>query len=111
MIFGSLWMVPLYPHAIAGIDDITASGWAWMAFLVIGGTVVPYLVWWRALGRLPAASTTAYMYAIPIAALWWSWAILGIVPTVVSLLGGAVIIAGVAMIQFAGRRAWPKSCQ
>jgi drug/metabolite transporter (DMT)-like permease len=103
MIFGSLSMLPLYPHAIAGIDDITAAGWAWMAYLVVGGTVVPYLVWWWALGRLSAATTTAYMYGIPFAALIWSWLILGIVPSAVALLGGVVIIIGVAMIQFARR--------
>jgi drug/metabolite transporter (DMT)-like permease len=107
MIAGSLSMLPLYPHAVAGLGDITATGWAWMAFLVVGGTVIPYLVWWRALGHLTAATTTAYMYGIPLAALVWSWAILGIVPSAVALLGGAVIIAGVAMIQFARRAARP----
>jgi drug/metabolite transporter (DMT)-like permease len=103
MIFGTLSMLPLYPHAIAGIDDITATGWVWMAYLVVGGTVVPYLVWWWALGRLSAATTTAYMYGIPFAALIWSWLILGIIPSAVALLGGAVIIVGVAMIQYARR--------
>lgn len=103
MIAGSLSMLPLFPHALAGLGDITPTGWGWMAFLVVGGTVVPYLVWWRALGHLTAATTTAYMYAIPVTALFWSWAVLGIVPSAVALLGGAVIIAGVAMIQFARR--------
>jgi drug/metabolite transporter (DMT)-like permease len=105
MILGSLWMLPLYPRAIAGLDDITATGWAWMAFLVVGGTVIPYLVWWWALRRMTAASTTAYMYGVPIAAMGWSWVVLGITPTMLSLAGGAVIIAGVAMIQFARRGA------
>lgn len=105
MIAGSLSMLPLWPHAIAGISDITAAQWAWMTFLVFGGTVVPYMVWWYALGQLTAATTTAYMYAIPLAALFWSWAVLGIVPTPVALLGGAVIIVGVAMIQFSRRPA------
>lgn len=103
MIAGSLSMLPLLPHAVAGLGDITPTGWGWMAFLVVGGTVVPYLVWWQALGHLTAATTTAYMYAIPVTALFWSWAVLGIVPSAVALLGGAVIIAGVAMIQFARR--------
>ena len=100
MIFGSLSMLPLFPHAIAGIDDISATGWLWMGYLVIGGTVVPYMVWWWALRRLTAATTTAYMYAIPLAALVWSWVILGIAPSLVSVLGGAVVVTGVAMIQF-----------
>ena len=108
MIFGSLSMLPLYPHAIAGIGEITAAGWAWMAYLVVGGTVVPYLVWWWALGRLSAGTTTSYMYGIPFAGLFWSWLILDIVPSAVALLGGVVIIIGVAMIQFARRERAPK---
>ncbi len=103
MVTGSLSMLPLYPHAIAGLGDITATGWGWMAYLVFGGTVVPYLVWWHALDQLTAATTTAYMYGIPLAALFWSWAVLGIVPSGVALLGGVVIIVGVTMIQFARR--------
>ena len=108
MITGSLAMSPLYPHAIDGLSDITATGWGWMAYLVIGGTVIPYMVWWWALSELSASSTTAYMYAIPLAALIWSFAILDIVPSAISLAGGAVVIAGVAMIQFK-RRAEPES--
>lgn len=103
MIAGALVMLPLYPHAAEGIGDITPTGWGWMAYLVVGGTVIPYLVWWRALGRLTAATTTAYMYAIPVAALIWSWIVLGIAPSLVGLVGGAVIIGGVALIQSARR--------
>lgn len=99
MVLGSLSMAPLYPHAIDGLSEITTTGWAWMAYLVVGGTVIPYLVWWRALSELSAASTTAYMYAIPLAALVWSLLILGIVPSPIALGGGAIVIAGVAMIQ------------
>lgn len=103
MIAGSLTMLPLYPHAIAGVGNITAGGWLWMGYLALGGTVIPYLVWWRALGKLTAATTTAYMYGIPLTALFWSWIVLDIVPTGIALLGGGVIIAGVSMIQFARR--------
>jgi drug/metabolite transporter (DMT)-like permease len=39
------------------------------------------------------------MYAIPLAALAWSWVILGIVPAVASLLGGLLILVGVVIVQ------------
>lgn len=107
MITGSLSMVPLFPHAARGLDDISAGGWGWMIYLVLGGTVIPYLVWWRALHRLTAASTTAYMYAIPFAALIWSWIILDIVPSLIALLGGIVVIIGVTLIQLGRRSATP----
>jgi drug/metabolite transporter (DMT)-like permease len=109
MVTGSLSMLPLWPHAADGLSDITSTGWAWMAYLVVGGTVIPYLVWWRALDQLTAASTTAYMYGIPFAALVWSWLVLGIVPSFVALLGGLVIIVGVTLIQFARRESVVRS--
>ena len=109
MVTGSLSMLPLWPHAADGLSEITSTGWAWMAYLVVGGTVVPYLVWWRALDQLTAASTTAYMYGIPFAALVWSWLVLGIVPSFVALLGGLVIIVGVTLIQFARRESIARS--
>jgi drug/metabolite transporter (DMT)-like permease len=97
---GTSLMFPLFPHAVSGLGELTPAGWAWMAFLVLGGTVIPYVVWSWALGRLTAGTTSAYMYGIPLAALFWSWLVLDIVPSAVALLGGAVIIAGVSMIQF-----------
>jgi drug/metabolite transporter (DMT)-like permease len=108
MITGSLAMIPVWPHAIEGLGEITPTGWGWMAFLVIGGTVVPYLVWWRALGVLSAGATTAYMYGIPLAALLWSWAVLGTAPTLLALVGGGIVICGVAMIQFGRRNRTPE---
>lgn len=100
MITGALSMIPFWPHAARGLTEITSTGWLWMAYLVVGGTVVPYLVWWRALDKLTALTTTAYMYAIPIAALFWSWLILGIVPAPAALLGGVVVVIGVSAIQY-----------
>ena len=61
--------------------------------------MIPYIVWFYALRVLPASKTVAYMYAIPLAALAWSWAILGIVPAVASLLGGLLILVGVVIVQ------------
>lgn len=107
MISGALWMLPLAPHAIRGIPEITPTGWLWMAYLVIGGTVIPYLVWFTAIKRLGAATTTGYMYGIPLAALGWAWVVLDIRPSMVALVGGAVITTGVALIQAPQRPAAP----
>jgi drug/metabolite transporter (DMT)-like permease len=96
---GMLVLAPLYPHAADGIARITPSGWAWLILLVLGGTVLPYIVWLYALQVLPASKTVVYMYGIPLAALIWSWVILSTVPRAVSILGGVLIIVGVVAIQ------------
>ncbi len=96
---GMLVMAPLFPHAAEGIAKITPSGWAWLIMLVLGGTVLPYIVWLYALQVLPASKTVVYMYGIPLAALVWSWIILSTVPSPVSIFGGVLIIVGVVAIQ------------
>jgi drug/metabolite transporter (DMT)-like permease len=100
IIAGTLGMFPLYPHAVAGLGEIPAAGWGWMVYLAVGGTTIPYLIWFRALNQLTASQTAAYMYGIPFAALVWAWLILDSIPTPVALLGGGVVIAGVALTQF-----------
>lgn len=97
--FGVIALAPLYPHAMEGITSYKLSTWYWLLYLVVGGSVIPYIVWFYALRVLPASKTVAYMYAIPLAALVWSWAILGIVPAVASLLGGLLILVGVVIVQ------------
>lgn len=96
---GMLVMTPLFPHAAEGIAKITPSGWAWLVFLVLGGTVFPYIVWMYALRVLPASTTVAYLYGIPLAALVWAWIILSTVPGILSIFGGLLTIAGVVVIQ------------
>jgi drug/metabolite transporter (DMT)-like permease len=101
LVAGAITMIPLMPHAISGLDQLPASAWGWMVYLVIGGTVVPYLLWFKALTKLTASQVSAYMFAVPFATLGASWLILDIVPEVIALLGGGLIIAGVVMTQLA----------
>lgn len=101
LVAGMITMIPLMPHAARGLDDMPAAAWGWMVYLVIGGTVVPYLLWFKALTKLTASQTSAYMFAVPFAALGASWIILDIVPEVIALLGGGLIIVGVVMTQIA----------
>jgi len=98
---GMLVMLPLFPHGLAGVSRISAAGWGWLMLLVVGGTVLPYIIWLYALQVLSTSKTVVYMYGIPLAALLWSWIILGAIPRAVSLIGGACIIAGLIIIQSA----------
>lgn len=107
IIAGTLTMAPFFPHAFEGVNDLSTRQVGWLFYLAIGGTVVPYLIWFFSLTILPASRTTAYMHGVPLFALLWSWVILSLVPKPVALLGGAVIIAGIALTQIAARRATP----
>ncbi|MGI9642613.1 MAG: DMT family transporter, partial [Acidimicrobiia bacterium] len=107
VIAGTLVMAPLYPHSAAALGDIPLSGWLWFVYLLFGGTIITYWIWYKALAVMPASKTAAYMYGVPFAALLWSWLILDTVPSGVALLGGGVLIVGVVMTQWSGLRDTP----
>ncbi|MEQ8718880.1 MAG: DMT family transporter [Acidimicrobiales bacterium] len=107
LVAGALTMIPLMPHAAKALDDLPASAWGWMLFLVFGGTVGPYLIWFRALRRLDASQTAAYMFGVPFAALGASWLVLDIVPDAIALVGGGLIIGGVVVAQLAADNSNP----
>jgi drug/metabolite transporter (DMT)-like permease len=99
MIVGALSMAPLFPHAIEGARDLSGGGWAWLVFLAIGGSAGPYILWTLSLQTLPVSRTAAFMYLVPVFALFWTGTLLGEAPSAVALGGGAVVLAGVALTQ------------
>lgn len=103
VIAGSLLMFPLYPHAVSAFGGLDYSDWLWILYLMFAGTLITYWIWFRALAVLSASKTSAYMYGVPLAALVWSWAVFGEVPSIVALSGGGAMILGVVMTQWGGR--------
>ena len=99
MIVGALTMAPLYPHAIAGARDLSAGGWAWLVYLAIGGSSGPYILWSISLRSLSVSRTAAFMYLVPVFALFWTATLLGQAPSAIALGGGVVVLAGVALTQ------------
>jgi drug/metabolite transporter (DMT)-like permease len=102
LIAGTLTLAPAFPHAVAGAGDLSLGGWLWIAYLAVGGTAAAYILWFAALRALPVGRTTAFMYVIPVFAMGWTALILGDLPTAVTLLGGALVVAGVALVQNVG---------
>jgi drug/metabolite transporter (DMT)-like permease len=62
-----------------------------------------YVSWNFALSRARAARVTSAMYAMPAIALSLAWLWLGEVPTLLTLAGGALALAGVVVLNLWGR--------
>ena len=75
---------------------VALLGLVWMGVVATGLT---FLVWTAALRHLPAASVAAYSYLIPAFGVLFAFLVLGEQPTPLFLLGGALILAGVAAAQ------------
>ncbi len=99
VIVGTLLLAPLYPHAWDGLDQVQGAQWLWLAHLAIGGTIVPYLIYFSSLRTLDANRTGAYLNLVPFFGILWSALILGQEVTVLAVLAGAVIMVGVVLTQ------------
>ena len=105
MLIGSVTLIPLLPHALQPVDDLTGTQWVWLAYLVVGGTMGPYILWAYGLRGLPVNRTAAFMYVIPCFAMGWTALFLGEAPSAIAITGGAVVLAGVALTQSAPQKA------
>jgi len=89
------------PGALAGLH---APLWVLVAWIVVLGTVVPYVLVLAGVARLGAARTGVLGMIEPVAASAAAWLVLGESMTAVQLAGGAVVLAGVALAESARRR-------
>jgi drug/metabolite transporter (DMT)-like permease len=88
------------PHTIA---TLPAGGWLAFAYLTVCGMIFATLCWNYAVGRLHSSLTAPFLYSIPVIAVVTGHVVLGEAITASMAAGGALIIAGVAWAQFAGR--------
>ncbi|MER7730315.1 DMT family transporter [Streptomyces erythrochromogenes] len=74
-----------------------------MVYLGVVPTALAFTTWTYALARMPAARLGATTYAVPAIVVLLSWALLAEVPGWLTLLGGVLCLAGVAVSRYAPR--------
>jgi drug/metabolite transporter (DMT)-like permease len=90
----------------AQLGPVPWDGWAGIAFLGIFCSGLAYIFWYDALQSLPVAQTGAFLYLEPVVTVAVAAVVLGEELTLVTLLGGVLILAGVWMVnrKEAGRK-------
>lgn len=83
------------------LDDVAVPVWALLVWIVVLGTIVPFSLSVGALTHLPATVVGIAAMAEPVLAAAVAWVWLGETLTPVQLVGGAVVIAGIALAQTA----------
>jgi drug/metabolite transporter (DMT)-like permease len=83
------------------------SGRAWLLIILTAtfDVVVSRLLYYRALRMLTMSYHTIVLTLSPIAASLWAWILFGTHPSVQEAIGGAAVIAGVAIVSLTRRRA------
>lgn len=96
--FGFSSILFLVQTGVQDIANLTSN--SWMAILILGifGSGLAYIAWYDALQNLPANQAGVFLYIEPLVTMLLALIILGEPVTWASLLGGAVIITGVWMV-------------
>ncbi len=83
---------------LSEIPNLTPNGWVGIFFLGILCSGLAYIAWYDALQSLPAAQTGAFLYIEPLVAVVVAFFVLGEAITMISLLGGGIILFGVWLV-------------
>jgi drug/metabolite transporter (DMT)-like permease len=84
----------------------TAPSQATIALVILGivPSIVGYVSWNYALSMLSASKAGIVLYLLPVASLFISWVCLNEAPTLVSILGGSIVLMGVIFLSFSKSR-------
>ena len=95
---GGFVLLPFLPGALAQAQTAPAVSFWSVVYLAVVPSLMAYGTWAITLSRLPAARASNFQYAVPPMAMLMGFLWLGEVPTVFGLIGGAMALAGVVVV-------------
>ncbi len=101
---GTLFLL-LFSHGLLStIKMAPASATLTVAYLGLFPAALAYVLWGAILERFPASRAVSFLYFVPVTAFGIAWLWLGETPTWNTLLGGILIVTGVAMVNRASSK-------
>jgi len=101
---GTLGLLPFSEDLVDTATRLSGLGWLHLVFLGMVPAALCYTIWSWVLVTLPITTVMSAVYAIPVFSVLFGWLILGEQPSVLTLVGGAVTLAGVAWVQSLTRK-------
>lgn len=101
---GTLPMLVFLPGLAGDLASASsASVWAGV-YIGVLPSAVAYTIFSFALSRLPVTVVTAMLYLVPVFALLAAWLLVGEVPGMITVVGGAVAISGLLLLNYGKQR-------
>jgi drug/metabolite transporter (DMT)-like permease len=102
---GTLPLLVFLPGLLRQAPQAAPAATFAVIYLGLFPAALAYVLWNHALARMAAGRLSSFLYLSPVLASLIAWLWLGEVPALLTLLGGAVAIAGVVLVQVKGHRA------
>nr|WP_079053857.1 DMT family transporter [Streptomyces graminilatus] len=96
-LIGAVTCLPFAGQLVADVADAPLSATLNMIYLGVFPTALAFTTWAYALARTTASRMGATTYAVPALVVLMSWLALGEVPGLLTLAGGGLCLAGVAV--------------
>jgi drug/metabolite transporter (DMT)-like permease len=100
----TLFMCIYAPGLVQQVRTAPVGATLAIVYLGLFPAAIAYVTWAYALSRMSASITTTFLYILPVITIVLAWPLLGEIPSLLSLVGGVVVILGVALVNARGKR-------
>jgi drug/metabolite transporter (DMT)-like permease len=95
---GTIFLLPFLPSLIKTLPTAPISATIAVIYLGVFPSAIAYATWAYVLAQIPASRAATMLYLVPVLAILVAWAWLSEVPTVLSLIGGGIVLSGVVLV-------------
>lgn len=96
-VLGAVAMLALQSRQLGEFADLSLRGWLLVVWLGVASSAFVYFAYNRALSVIPATTVSSISTVVTPTSVMVGWMVLGDSPTIVDVIGGVVVLAGVVL--------------